>query len=160
MYNKIRSGANTFSTRPSKNVSFNETIDMAMQENKRPIMISNLKMSPDDWDTTLLSVANYQNSKTNTNVLLLEIGKLFTHETNVPCGRTDEGILYSKMYDQNIISKKANIDLESFHKSNLGYFGQKLVINGKYDLDYAFDKIFYFGEMGLVSMQMIKNEYL
>lgn len=58
-------------------------------------------------------------------VTLLELSNFVTHNAKFSWNKNEEGVLYQKLYNENTVSKKAVIDLNTFHRANLGCFGVK-----------------------------------
>jgi len=140
-------------------MDFLDTIDMHMKgmKKKSPIRITNLNFK-NDWGKSLIVLSNIQpKNSMNEQITLLEVGNYVTHNAGFSVNRNEDGIMYHKIYRGNIISRKAMINVENFQRVNLGQFKIRSVSNNTNEnTEYSVDKVYYFGDDSLVSLQMEK----
>lgn len=138
-------------------LNFSQVINQHMQGGKTtsPVMIGNLNFG-DSWGKNLLVLSNFlPNNGSEEKVSLLEVGQFVTHNAGFAWNRTEEGIKVHKLYNENTVTKKAIIDLETFQRANLGQFGvRSLNGNSNVNTEYSMEKIYYYNDTGLVSLQM------
>lgn len=106
---------------------------------------------------SIIAIHNFQPDTPCEKVVLTELNNFLSHDQKYAEGKNNYGVPYSKLYNENSISKKSIFDCGSHQQSNLGYFGVNPSTSNYDGTDYVFERLYCYGETGIVCFELANN---
>ena len=125
-----------------------------MNEQITPVRLSFLKDQTKHLEGMVLTISNFLQSTQGQRVAIVEMGNLYLHDSLTPVKNQADQLSSVQLYGENVVSKKAVINLESYLNSNLGSISACNIREVIEDDGEAPDKIFYYGSNGLIMLRM------